>query len=251
MVLPIVVATGARVAGTAAARSAASSGASAAARAASSGVRSSVPVSGNRIAGMRAASSDVSATSTRQAPSPIRSARDIRERAQAAGFEYEDSTENQEGITRLKRSVQQGQATEKREIKYRISLPVGFLLVALAVVLDVVEIILSLLSVGIGGFIKDVASWLFIAIFWMLNAPFWKGNKWIAKMTTMTATFVVGLIPVLSDFLPELTIGILATIIYTRIEDRLGSQIRAVKEINDKIVRFKRERGANQYDKAA
>ena len=59
MVLPIIAAAGARAAGTAAARSAASSGASTAARAASSGVRSSVPASGNRIAGMRAASSDV------------------------------------------------------------------------------------------------------------------------------------------------------------------------------------------------
>ncbi len=251
MVLPIIAAAGARAAGTAAARSAASSGASTAARAASSGVRSSVPASGNRIAGMRAASSDVPATTTRQAPSPIRSARDIQERAQAAGFEFEDGADNQEGITRLKRSVQQGQAAEKKEIKYRISLPVGFLLVALAAVLDLVEIILSLLTVGVGGFVKDFASWLFIGIFWMLKAPFWKGNKWIAKMTTMTATFLIGLIPVLSDFLPELTIGILATIIYTRIEDRLGSQIRAVREMNDKIVRFKRERGLGQHDKAA
>lgn len=251
MVLPIVVATGARVAGTAAARSVASGGASAVARAASSGVRSSVPASGNGIAGMRAASSEVSATTTRQAPSPIRSARDIRERAQAAGFEYVDGSESPDGITRLKRSVQQSQAAEKKEIRYRISLPMGFVLVALAAVLDLTEIILSLLSAGVGGFIKDVASWLFIAIFWMLKAPFWKGNKWLTKMTTMTTTFIVGLIPYLSDFLPELTIGILATIIYTRIEDRLGAQIHAVKEINDKIVRFKRERGVGQQDKAA
>ncbi len=125
------------------------------------------------------------------------------------------------------------------------------MLVSLAAILDLAEIILSLLSVGIGGFVKDIASWLFIGIFWMLKAPFWKGNKWIAKMTTMTATFLIGIIPVFSDFLPELTIGILATIIYTRIEDRLGSKIRSVRAMNDKIVRFKREREMNQHDRAA
>ncbi len=138
----------------------------------------------------------------------------------------------------------QTQSIEKSKIKYRVGFFIGGFLIALAFMFDIVEAILSLFTAGVGGYIKDFAEVIvFPFLFWICKIPFWKGQKRSAKLVTAVATFIVSLIPFVSDVIPELTVGVIVTIIYSRVEDRLGIQGKLLQgNPNSKVTRFRRER---------
>jgi Na+/proline symporter len=134
------------------------------------------------------------------------------------------------------------QNVSKKKVKYRVGFFIGAFLIGLAFVFDVVEAILSLVLAGVGGYIKDFASIiLFPILFLIFKIPFWKGNKKVEKISTNIIGFIVALIPFLSDVLPELTISVIITIMYSRIEDKLGIQGNLLQP-NPKITRYKRVR---------
>jgi predicted branched-subunit amino acid permease len=138
----------------------------------------------------------------------------------------------------------QTQSIEKSKIKYRAGFFIGGFLITLAFVFDIVEAILALFTAGVGSYVKDFAEIIvFPILFWIFKIPFWKGNKRVAKITASIVTVLVSLIPFVSDILPELTIGVLVTILYSRVEDRLGLDGKLLGgNPNSKITRFKRER---------
>jgi hypothetical protein len=127
-------------------------------------------------------------------------------------------------------------------VVYRIGILGTLFLVGFAFSLDLIEAILSLFIPGVGGYIKDFASYIiFPFLFWFFKIPFWKGNKRIQKMSTMIIGAIIALIPIVSDVLPELTISVFVTIMYSRVEDRLGVQGKFLQK-NPKILTAKRVR---------
>jgi Na+/proline symporter len=133
---------------------------------------------------------------------------------------------------------------EKKPVKYRINILVGLALIAIAGYFDLIELILSLVSVGAASYIKDFAQIiLFPVIFWVLKAPFWKGKRKAKKMISMLSGFFVALIPFVSDVLPEVMISVALTIYYTRKEDVLAMLSSEAAEIRDRnITRYKNAR---------
>jgi hypothetical protein len=135
-----------------------------------------------------------------------------------------------------------GEQSENKNISYRIGILGILFLLGFAFSLDLMEAILSLLIPGVGGYIKDFASYIiFPFLFWIFKIPFWKGNKRIQKMSTMIIGALIALIPVVSDVLPELTISVFVTIMYSRIEDKLGVQGKFLQK-KSKILTAKRVR---------
>ncbi|MEY4440790.1 MAG: hypothetical protein RLY49_416 [Candidatus Parcubacteria bacterium] len=136
------------------------------------------------------------------------------------------------------------QSVAQPKVKYRVGFFIGGFLIILAFVFDIIEAILALFTVGVGSYIKDFAEIIvFPILFWIFKIPFWKGNKRVAKITASIVTVLVSLIPFVSDILPELTIGVFVTILYSRVEDRLGLEGKFLSgNPNSKITRFKRER---------
>ncbi len=132
----------------------------------------------------------------------------------------------------------------QQQIKYRISIVLGLVLVLIAGVFDLVEIILDLVGVGIAGYIKDFAQIIFFpSIFLVLKAPFWKGKKATKKIVATITYTLVSFIPGISTILPEVTIGVFMTVYYTRKEDaeaRLDPETARRGKRN--ITRFKRVR---------
>lgn len=130
---------------------------------------------------------------------------------------------------------------EKPKIKYRIGLVMALGLTFLSLFLDILETILFF-TTGVGGTVKDIAAaYIFPVAFWVAGAPMWKGKKKVQKILTNVLTLGLGFIPFVSDFIPELTIGTVATILYTRAEDIFESKKAALMKL-DSIVRRKRTR---------
>lgn len=129
-----------------------------------------------------------------------------------------------------------------QEPKYRISFLAGAFLVFIAFVFDFVEIILDLFGFGVAGTIKDIAQIIFFpTVFFIFKAPFWKGKKKAKKIIAMLSSMFVAIIPILSTVAPEVTIGVLLTVYYTRKEDREGVNDKEQKQ-NRNITRPKRVR---------
>lgn len=153
---------------------------------------------------------------------------------------YYDDVEYEDEGARQVRSRPQTEVTPT--VKYRVGLFSILFLVGFAAFFDLLELILSLFTAGAGGYIKDFASYIvFPALFWLFKIPFWKGNKRIQKITTMIVGAIVALIPVVSDILPELTIAVIITIMYSRVEDKMGTQGQMLQK-NPNIVRSRRVR---------
>jgi hypothetical protein len=132
--------------------------------------------------------------------------------------------------------------TLKNKRKPRINILIAILLVYVAFMFDIIEVILDIVGVGAGGWIKDfIQIPFFAATFWFLGVPFWKGNKRLAKIITVVTTSIISLIPIVSTVLPEATIGVLITILYTRLEDKFENQ-KELAQATRNILRSKRGR---------
>lgn len=211
MVVPIIVA-GARVAATGAARKGAQTAATSAVKGSSvQGVRGGAAVRQSNVqtnAPIR--------NTPRTAPDKKTSESITRQRRVRGPVtnEYEDESGEQ--------NPQQTQP-----VKYRIGLLASFIMISLAILLDVTELVIDLagtLLAGVGvvfGYIKDLFTIILIPlIFLLLRAPFWKGKKAKKKMTMMIGSFVVSLIPWVGAFMPETIASVWITIRLTRKEDK-------------------------------
>ena len=137
---------------------------------------------------------------------------------------------------------------QKPEVQYRIGIVSALLLIYLGINLDAIELALDLIgTVGFGvlviiGYIKDFITVIIVPlIFFVLGAPFWKGKKAKKKMITMISAFIVSLMPWVGALMPETTLSIVATILYTRSEDRDMAK-KALTKKGEAITRLKRMR---------
>lgn len=105
------------------------------------------------------------------------------------------------------------------DVKYRIGIFAGAILLYLAIVCDLIELLLDVLSVGTGGWIIDVIEILLIApIFYFNGVHIFSGRlgpQWFVIE-------VVSFIPYVSTFVPEMVIGVVIAIAISRKEDRDG-----------------------------
>lgn len=128
------------------------------------------------------------------------------------------------------------------EIKYRIGIVLGVIFGGIATLLEVLELIADIFSAGAAGTIVDIVQTLFfIPAFWLIGAPFWKGQKAAKKMTTFIVTTLVSYVPYISSVLPEILIGVIITIYLTRQEDREIAK-KSITTQSSNITRPKRER---------
>jgi hypothetical protein len=133
---------------------------------------------------------------------------------------------------------------EKQEVEYRIGILMGMGLVMIGFAFDIFEILLDLISFGIGGIIKDIAQIVFFpAVFFILKAPFWKGKKASKKIIAMVIGALTGFIPYVSTIMPEVAISVFMTVYLTRKEDKEALDDPDVAKRRDKnITRYKRVR---------
>ncbi len=132
----------------------------------------------------------------------------------------------------------------RQKIKYRVGFFIGGFLLTLALTFDIAEIALAIFTLEIGSYVKDFAEFIvFPFLFWIFKIPFWKGNKRVQKIITAIITAIVSLTPILGDVMPELVVGVFITIMYSRIEDRLGIEGKLLStNPNSKITRMRRTR---------
>lgn len=246
MVLPVIAAAGARVAGTAAARAGASTiartGAQTAARGASSTVRRGVTSEGRNIvrtrrnpgtvASVNQTNSNPNVTRTRNSANGQVNNGRVVTASQDSEDEYDEDVENY------------GNASAPKDVKYRIGYFTALILLIIAALFDVSELILDVAGTflaGVGvvlGYIKDAISFLFFPlVFWALGAPFWKGRKAKKKVIAMITGLLISLLPWIGALLPETIISVFVTIYFTRAEDRNADP---VDSLNKDIVRAKR-----------
>ncbi len=118
--------------------------------------------------------------------------------------------------SQLRNSVRESTPDRYRRIK----LWVGASFVIMAFSIDGIQFILDL--VGIGAFINwmvnPVVDFLFILCFWLCGVTFVRNPKRIAIMIIVAKN---GMIPILNS-LPELTLGVLATVLSVWAEDGGG-----------------------------
>lgn len=137
---------------------------------------------------------------------------------------------------------------QKPEVQYRIGIVSALLLVYLGINLDALELALDLIgTAGFGvlvvvGYVKDFITIIILPlIFFVLGAPFWKGRKVKKKMVTMISAFIISFIPWIGAIMPETVLSIIATILYTRAEDREKAKETLTKK-RESITRLKRVR---------
>ena len=126
--------------------------------------------------------------------------------------------------------MQYNQPEEKKE---RISKTTAALMIATAACIDIFEAILDILLIGevlspIISVCADVGFWI-----WFKNhdVSFTKDPKNFATMATQA---VIGLIPGL-DILPELTLGVIGIIVFTRMVDKSNVLAKAANTAQAKI----------------
>ena len=241
MVLPVIVA-GARVAGTTVARTgavAARKGVQGATRTTASAARKAAQSTGRAVT----RSKNAPVLQSRMASRPIDSSR----RNIGSQNSLESRIVNRARSTNSYGSndsdvEDNASETYKNKKKPRIGILVAMVLVYIAFMFDIIEVILDIVGVGAGGWIKDFIQIPFFATaFWVLGVPFWKGNKRLAKIITVITTSIISLLPIVSTVLPEATIGVLVTILYTRLEDKFENQKELVQATRN-ILRSKRSR---------
>jgi hypothetical protein len=126
----------------------------------------------------------------------------------------ENSQQIREPLRRPVRAIPQ-QEEKKKE---RIPVWMAAALITVAASIDIFEAILGILIVGefinpVISICADVGFWIW---FKMLGVEFTKDPK---NLTAMATQALIGLIPGL-DILPELTLGVVAIVIFTRIVDK-------------------------------
>ena len=138
---------------------------------------------------------------------------------------------NQAPLRRLVRAIPQQE--EDGEKKQRIKLWMAVIMAVMALSIDAFNALLNLLAIGeiLSSVISPVASFAFVVWFWILGVSFIKNPK---KLAAMSGQAIIGLIPVINT-LPELTIGVIATILLTRSEDKGGLLSKATNITQGKI----------------
>lgn len=107
------------------------------------------------------------------------------------------------------------------QVRYRVSnVSLGFML-ALAVVFDLLQFLLTLTVVGalftlLFGFVGFI---IYAIWFLILGVNYIQGRKAAAKLGTLIATWVVEFMPLLNA-LPSMTVGVLLIALISRAEDR-------------------------------
>lgn len=104
--------------------------------------------------------------------------------------------------------------------KERIALWMAICMATTALFIDGFNALLNLLAIGevLSSVISPVATFGFVVWFWLLDVTFIKNP---GKLAAMGGQALIGLVPVLNT-LPELTIGVIITIILTHSEDKGG-----------------------------
>lgn len=102
----------------------------------------------------------------------------------------------------------------------RIKLWMGACLVIVALGIDGFQFILGLVGLGVvvNSVISPAADFLFILWFWLCGVTFIKSPK---RISILAIVAIIGLIPVLNLF-PELSLGVLATVLSVWAEDGGG-----------------------------
>ena len=135
---------------------------------------------------------------------------------------------------RLRRPVRViPQQEEDGEKKQRIKLWMATIMAVVSLSIDAFNALLNLLGVGeiLSSVISPVASFAFVVWFWILGVSFIKNPK---KLVAMGGQAIIGLIPVINT-LPELTLGVVVTILLTRSEDKGGLLSKATSITQGKI----------------
>ena len=127
------------------------------------------------------------------------------------------ANENQTQKTPIIRPVRQFQQ-QPEEKKERIKLWMGAALIIVAFSIDAFQALLNVLLIGefVSSIISVCADTLFVIWFWMLGVSFAKNPK---AFFSMSGQAVIGLIPVINT-LPELTLGVIGVVVFTRITDK-------------------------------
>jgi hypothetical protein len=142
--------------------------------------------------------------------------------------ETEVQTPNQ---TALRRPVRQIQVEEEKW--ERISKTMAAMLIIVAACIDAFEAILDILLIGefVSPVISVCADFLFFIWFKMLGVSFTKDPENLAAMATQA---MIGLVPGL-DILPELTLGVIGIVIFTRMVDKSNILAKAAGVAQTKI----------------
>lgn len=125
------------------------------------------------------------------------------------------------------------------DVKYRLGLISGTILIIVACLADLAELIVDLATGGVGGWIVDVLELLIIFPILWLNKVNPVGTRQIGRWLLV---IIVSFIPWVSTIAPEMIIGVVLTIIATRTEDRTGKQFLDKIKVKPGVVRAKRVR---------
>lgn len=109
------------------------------------------------------------------------------------------------------------------KVAYRVSPVVGGFMVALAVIADLFQVLLTLTGIfAIAGTLVSFFTLTILGVwFTILRVSFIEGRRGVSKFLTVLTTSVAEIIPFVGG-LPTLTIGTILTIRISRQEDRKG-----------------------------
>ena len=145
----------------------------------------------------------------------------------------ENSNQNQTNYKPALRRPVRAIPQQQEEKKGRIKIWMGAAMIIVALSIDIFNAILNIAAIGevLSSIISPIATFAFVIWFWMLGVSFMKNPK---KLAAMGGQAIVGLIPIINT-LPELTLGVLITIILTRSEDKGGLLGKAADMAQGKI----------------
>jgi hypothetical protein len=141
----------------------------------------------------------------------------------------ETYAQNQTALRRPVGAIQQ----ESEERKQRISTWMGATLIITALSIDAFQALLNILLIGefVSPTISVCADVLFVTWFWMLGVSFTKDPR---AFMSMAAQAIIGLIPILNT-LPELTLGIIGVVVFTKMVDKSAIIGKAASAAQGKI----------------
>ncbi len=112
-------------------------------------------------------------------------------------------------------------AQSTAEIRYRITGVTGCFMIAIAVLLDLLQILftITLIFALAADLVTFIAAGIFGLWFLILGVSYTGGSRGMMKFMTAILSSVTELVPVI-DAMPALTIGIATIILASRAEDR-------------------------------
>jgi hypothetical protein len=163
-----------------------------------------------------------------EAPYNVASKREVRAEDVTAVHAYRNgrvqnilNEEPNENIVRRSRGFLGRGNDSQPKLEYRIGMFLMISLSAFALGVDVITGILDWLTAETAGEVVNFLQIIFFqGIFIFNKAPFWKGSKVDKKVITFIVMTIIGFIPFVNDFTPEIFIDVLAICYFTRQEDR-------------------------------